>query len=106
MPEITKSGQGWGSTKAKMTRELPMLGKHQFNMGDTSSKSWRKKLTDSRVGKGLSSAAARFGKKSDLGQSLIGGRRRRRRRSNKSGKKKRTKRRTKKARRTRRTRRR
>jgi hypothetical protein len=106
MPEITKSGSGgWGSQGGKSSMGM-VRPKAQFKMGDTASKSWRKRLADSRVGKGLSSAAARFGKKSDIGQSLIGGRRRRRRRSNKSGKKKRTKRRTKKARRTRRTRRR
>jgi hypothetical protein len=103
MTEIAKSGQGWGSTKAKMTHNLAMPGIQEFKMGDYAAK---KKRFGARLGKGISSLkkfGERFGKKSDLGQSLIGGRRRRRRKTNK---KKRTKRRTKKARRTRRTRRR
>tara|TARA_B110000858_G_C17491544_1_gene331836 strand:+ start:253 stop:558 length:306 start_codon:yes stop_codon:yes gene_type:complete len=101
MTDISKSGQGWGSQGRKSSTGMvrPMA---EFKMGDTASKSLRKRLADSRVGKGLSSLRSSFGKKKEGRVSLLGGRRRRK----KSGKKKRTKRRTKKARRTRRTRRR
>tara|TARA_B110000879_G_scaffold190379_1_gene254711 strand:+ start:688 stop:1002 length:315 start_codon:yes stop_codon:yes gene_type:complete len=104
MAEITKSGSGgWGSQGGKSSMGMIMPNRlPQFKMGDTPSKSMKKRFGDSRVGKSLSSLRSSFGKKKEGRVSLLGGRRRRK----KSGKKKRTKRRTKKARRTRRTRRR